>query len=546
MVGLAVALVKDLRSDPLMVRKQYAEEAVEQAVITGVTEHGDDFVLAVDKDPNGLTARHQLVVERPSLVEAGGRLDADDRALVELGEVARRRRTCRPTGRRSRSGRSGPRRPGGPGRGTSATTRCPPRRGPCGPGRRPTRVAVRLATARADAIPKDTLNARPSASCSRSPGDSWVPANQEPIITEEAPAARARATSRGCRTPPSAQTCLPSSRAASAHSSTAENCGRPTPVIIRVVHMAPGPTPTLTMSAPASIRARVPSAETTLPATTGTRGSSVRTTARAPRASGPGGRGRCRRRGSRRRRRAAPSALAATSRVDADRGRDPQAAVGRRPPAGRPWRAARRSAVSTPVSEPSAVDRDRERRAGGVERVEGGPRVGVVGDPHERRVHHLLDLREAVHLDAVGLADHADRAVPSSTTTAARCERLGISDSASATVWSGRSSIGVSKTWCRDFTNVTTSATTGDRDVLRDHREPAAAGHGLGHPLAGDGRHVRDDERQGGPGAVGGGQVHVVPAGHRRVPGHHEDVVVGQVVRRGRVIEEAHIRDATR
>ena len=51
MVGLAVALVKDLRNDPLMVRKQYAEEAVEQAVITGVTEHGDDFVLAVGKDP---------------------------------------------------------------------------------------------------------------------------------------------------------------------------------------------------------------------------------------------------------------------------------------------------------------------------------------------------------------------------------------------------------------------------------------------------------------------------------------------------------------
>ena len=34
--------------------------------------------------------------------------------------------------------------------------------------------------------------------------------------------------------------------------------------------MAPGPTPTLTTSAPASIRSRVPSAVTTLPATTGT------------------------------------------------------------------------------------------------------------------------------------------------------------------------------------------------------------------------------------------------------------------------------------
>ena len=30
-------------------------------------------------------------------------------------------------------------------------------------------------------------------------------------------------------------------RAAAAHSRTAENCGRPTPVIIRVVHIAPGP-----------------------------------------------------------------------------------------------------------------------------------------------------------------------------------------------------------------------------------------------------------------------------------------------------------------
>ena len=50
MIGLCVALVKDLRRDPLMVRKAYAEEKVEQAVITGVTEHGDDFALTVEKD----------------------------------------------------------------------------------------------------------------------------------------------------------------------------------------------------------------------------------------------------------------------------------------------------------------------------------------------------------------------------------------------------------------------------------------------------------------------------------------------------------------
>lgn len=52
MVGLAVALVKDLRHDPLVVRKKYAEEAVEGAVIHGVMEHGDDFIISVEKDPD--------------------------------------------------------------------------------------------------------------------------------------------------------------------------------------------------------------------------------------------------------------------------------------------------------------------------------------------------------------------------------------------------------------------------------------------------------------------------------------------------------------
>jgi choline/carnitine/betaine transport len=48
MIGLSVALVKDLHNDPLMVRKRYAAEAVEQAVVTGVTLHGDDFALTVE------------------------------------------------------------------------------------------------------------------------------------------------------------------------------------------------------------------------------------------------------------------------------------------------------------------------------------------------------------------------------------------------------------------------------------------------------------------------------------------------------------------
>ena len=53
MIGLAFSMVKDLSTDPLVVRRKYGMEAVEAAVVTGVIEHGDDFVLSVDRDTNG-------------------------------------------------------------------------------------------------------------------------------------------------------------------------------------------------------------------------------------------------------------------------------------------------------------------------------------------------------------------------------------------------------------------------------------------------------------------------------------------------------------
>lgn len=74
MVGLAVSLVKDLRRDPMIVRREYAVEAVNSAVVQGVTQHGDDFVIAVEKDPNA------------------GEGD-DDRADAESAEVADEPRT---------------------------------------------------------------------------------------------------------------------------------------------------------------------------------------------------------------------------------------------------------------------------------------------------------------------------------------------------------------------------------------------------------------------------------------------------------------------
>jgi choline/carnitine/betaine transport len=53
MVGLAVALVKDLHSDPLVVRRLYARAAVEHAVVAGVREHGDDFRVVVEQTEAG-------------------------------------------------------------------------------------------------------------------------------------------------------------------------------------------------------------------------------------------------------------------------------------------------------------------------------------------------------------------------------------------------------------------------------------------------------------------------------------------------------------
>ncbi len=50
MIALCFALLKDLRSDPLMVRRRYAAAAVEQAVVDGVTRHGDDFSLSVEQN----------------------------------------------------------------------------------------------------------------------------------------------------------------------------------------------------------------------------------------------------------------------------------------------------------------------------------------------------------------------------------------------------------------------------------------------------------------------------------------------------------------
>ncbi len=66
MVLLAVSLVKDLRNDPLTIRRQVAADAVEQAVISGVTAHGDDFVLAVEPAADSAENADEAAGDRPA------------------------------------------------------------------------------------------------------------------------------------------------------------------------------------------------------------------------------------------------------------------------------------------------------------------------------------------------------------------------------------------------------------------------------------------------------------------------------------------------
>ncbi len=51
MLLIAFALYKDLRTDPLIARRQAAVEMVQDAVVQGVEQHGDNFQLSVDARP---------------------------------------------------------------------------------------------------------------------------------------------------------------------------------------------------------------------------------------------------------------------------------------------------------------------------------------------------------------------------------------------------------------------------------------------------------------------------------------------------------------
>nr|BFE81980.1 hypothetical protein GCM10020093_045810 [Planobispora longispora] len=226
--------------------------------------------------------------------------------------------------------------------------------------------------------------------------------------------------------------------------------------------------------------------------------------------------------------------------VDADGGGDAEPAPGvdgRRveggPQRAGPGQDADQAAVAVDDGgEPVAALVEPVERLAGVE--PGGQGEQVVG-------HDVGQLGVHVHAVAVGLGDDADRAVVPVDDDDRAVGPLGQEVERLADgVVRGEGERGVVDQVAL-LHPVDDVGDDVDRDVLRDHGDPAAAGHGLGHPAPGDRGHVGDDDGDRGPGAVGGGQVDGEPGSDRGARRDHEHVAVGQVVGRNRLIEKLHV-----
>ena len=291
------------------------------------------------------------------------------------------------------------------------------------------------------------------------------------------------------------------------------------------------------MSAPASMSSRVPAADTTLPATTGTRGSRARTARSASiilswwpwavsmtRTSAPvvehlGGLGR-------------------DVAVDADGSSHAQSPVvvdGRSVEAG-----ADRTAPGEDADELAVLrDDGSDLAARRGQPLEGLLRVEGVGQHDHVLVHDVVHLRVAVDAGQVLLADDADglRAVHDDRdavgTLADEHERLArrhVPLEGDRRVVDEVALLDPADDVADDL----------DGDVLGDDGDAAPARDRLGHATPGDGGHVGHDERDRGAGPVDRREVDVEAARHGRAAGHHEDVVVGEVELGLETVEELH------
>lgn len=81
MVGMCVALMRDLRQDPLIVRQEFGVEAVESAVIEGHAKYDGDFEIRIGPGTSQITTERMTKSARPDTggtSRPGGRPGLDD------------------------------------------------------------------------------------------------------------------------------------------------------------------------------------------------------------------------------------------------------------------------------------------------------------------------------------------------------------------------------------------------------------------------------------------------------------------------------------
>lgn len=74
---LMVALVKDLRTDPAAIRREYARSAINKAVYRGIERHGDDFEISVRRAAEGEGAGAEFDSTAPRVTSWYERTDED-------------------------------------------------------------------------------------------------------------------------------------------------------------------------------------------------------------------------------------------------------------------------------------------------------------------------------------------------------------------------------------------------------------------------------------------------------------------------------------
>lgn len=69
LIGVMISWSLDLRNDPLMIRRRYAQEAIKRGVRRGIDEHGDDFVFGTAKVAESEGAGAGFESDNPALTE---------------------------------------------------------------------------------------------------------------------------------------------------------------------------------------------------------------------------------------------------------------------------------------------------------------------------------------------------------------------------------------------------------------------------------------------------------------------------------------------